>query len=1614
MKNLYLSIFLILLFIFQSCIFKNQPPIIENMSPSDTTITSDTVNFNWIAKDPEGGVLYYNFFLNSNDNTIKKSLELASNSLKIEGLDDGDYEWIIQAFDTSGNKSEKKAYFKVAVPNNSPTKSFLIYPENNNNSVNPYNLTFKWNKSIDFDGDYVFYNLYLSDSTPLTTPIATNLNTTEYTIKKLELNTTYYWMVETYDSNGASEISNIWSFKTVDNTPPIVDFPKKEYVIKENETFELDLSNYISDMEDTYFEYQIITNNGAYIEGNKYVFKPKYDIVKHPNLERKIHEQILVSDTKGNSTGYLNLKIIDVNQYPNKPEVIYPLNNSIVPENIKLKWKCSDPDGDSLKYDIFLRDDSNDYTKIATDLTKTEFDLYLLKDTKYYLKIVAKDSYGGIIVNDEITFKTKKSENTLEWKIDIPNILDMFVYNQKLLVISENGVYRLNTNGSEDKFISLNNLIENSIIFENLLFVPDNSGNIYVIDLETFKTVNTLSVSGNIAGITASKDYKNNKYMYVALKNGNLIVYDIDTLEIFWENSYDILPSNPPLIIENGYIVLWDNNSLLWIKPKGKIFKKIEFNQSISSLISTDESSNIYFAIGKTVYSYNKDGAKNWELSLSENIENEILYDGEYLYASSKNKIFKIDINGNLVDSYGITNVFSKTLLISESKDIYGITSNGIFKNNSETNIDSFNNVKTCSLLNDSLLYFANDNTLYSISISERNILNDKWSKFGKNINNNRNLYIRNNTPPEKPLLTYPKNQSIEVPIKIKLTWECEDLQDDVLTYSIYLGEEDNLNLIATTNATSYEVNLENNKTYYWKVVVSDGELETESDMYKFNTIPSPSELKFKVKVEGATIYSPAISEDNIIYFSTSSGNIYAYDSYGLELWKYETNGFIKSPVVLNPLNQIIVGNDNGELYIINSDGTISNSITLDGSISKPVALSGYGEIYVITDNGNIYKLSAFGNILWKKQLNGAPTTNIIVDNDDNIYFGLNNHLYSLDTNGNEIFKISFNRIISTELSMDNNENIYFATEDNKIYSINKLGKIEFEKTMQENISKTILIAEDNSIVFGTQDGNLHQYYYLSDDIRSIELKDLPYSYILMDNVKYITTKNKFIVYNGSLKWNDEYRKIRYSPNIDNNGVVIFGTSDGYLYGVYGETPKLRDSPWPISLGDKKHTGNINKNITMPSNRPPLKPYNPYPQNNSEITLSNITLSWESSDPDGDTVYYDVYFGDKLTQELIAQKLTKKEYTISNLIEGTYYWYVKAYDDKGNISKSDLWVFTVKKISGENNPPLKPTLLEPANNSENIPINVNLKWSCSDPDGDTLTYDIYIEKEPILSIPKEINYTQTSYNIILEPGQTYYWKIVAKDGKGGEKSSDIYSFTTAEKVNNPPNKPQLLSPPNNATDIESDVTLVWNASDPDRDTLTYDVYLDKTQNFSSPYKSNISNTSLLVTGLELGTTYYWKVVAKDGKGGENTSNIYSFTVKDSIGPLTPKLYFKDVTVNSGEQGELIIHAQKLENVMAFVIEINYDNEKLQINEISGINLNGVLIPDINTEYIKIDLLNPGQVFNINDNDIIKIKFTAIGSPGITEVKFTSDTKFFDKDSKEIDIDISDIGIITIN
>lgn len=95
-----------------------------------------------------------------------------------------------------------------------------------------------------------------------------------------------------------------------------------------------------------------------------------------------------------------------------------------------------------------------------------------------------------------------------------------------------------------------------------------------------------------------------------------------------------------------------------------------------------------------------------------------------------------------------------------------------------------------------------------------------------------------------------------------------------------------------------------------------------------------------------------------------------------------------------------------------------------------------------------------------------------------------------------------------------------------------------------------------------------------------------------------------------------------------------------------------------------------------------------------------------------------------------------------------------------------------------NNPPGVPLLVSPDDNATNVSVGTQLSWQATvDPDGDAITYDVYLSTNSAPSILVNSGQT-TTFSPTLSTNTTYYWQVIANDGNGGTTESDVWSFTT--------------------------------------------------------------------------------------------------------------------------------------------------------------------------------------------------------------------------------------------
>lgn len=198
-----------------------------------------------------------------------------------------------------------------------------------------------------------------------------------------------------------------------------------------------------------------------------------------------------------------------------------------------------------------------------------------------------------------------------------------------------------------------------------------------------------------------------------------------------------------------------------------------------------------------------------------------------------------------------------------------------------------------------------------------------------------------------------------------------------------------------------------------------------------------------------------------------------------------------------------------------------------------------------------------------------------------------------------------------------------------------------------------------------------------------------------------------------------------------------------------------------------------------------------------------------------------------------------------------------------------------------NTAPTTPTLSYPTNNLVCISNTINFEWNAAtDAQNDAITYQLQVATDNAFTQNlNSSNATTLSKQLTLNKGKLYYWRVKATDSKNTSSSySTIYNFYTEGEgvVNHVPFAPVLVAPVLNAVQTNASVNLSWTAVDADAtDTLVYDVYFGTTSSPTAKVATAITSNSFSVN-TTTATTYYWKVVVKDGKGGATVGQVWNF------------------------------------------------------------------------------------------------------------------------------------------
>ncbi len=152
----------------------------------------------------------------------------------------------------------------------------------------------------------------------------------------------------------------------------------------------------------------------------------------------------------------------------------------------------------------------------------------------------------------------------------------------------------------------------------------------------------------------------------------------------------------------------------------------------------------------------------------------------------------------------------------------------------------------------------------------------------------------------------------------------------------------------------------------------------------------------------------------------------------------------------------------------------------------------------------------------------------------------------------------------------------------------------------------------------------------------------------------------------------------------------------------------------------------------------------------------------------------------------------------------------------------------------------------------------------------------------------------------LRPATTYRFRALGVNamGVGPAFPPEGVAFTTPA-VNRPPFIPAALFPEADAGFVQGSLQLAWRGGDPDPGSrVQYTVYLDTRNPPAAVRASGLADTTLALSGLRPGTTYYWKVAASDGRD-VSEGPVRAFTVRGAGQSVKPEAANAMITLPRG-------------------------------------------------------------------------------------------------------------------
>lgn len=707
----------------------------------------------------------------------------------------------------------------------------LISPRNGASDVPEEGVELSWKayvKGTTREATQLIFQVCFSTETPPRTIIKDNSGkdffpTNRIQIGNLKPGTTYYWQIIAKDSEGRLFESEIWSFKTKK-----IDTPKLILISPVNGASSVPIRNVT-------FSWQVETAGQKRLiydfliskseSFSDVLFKAKTNLSSF-TLDQKLDKstkyfwKVIAKAETGETFESSVSSFVTINPTPPKFLNMEPGNNSekIPVEKVRFRWDFSDEDGDELKYEFYLYEDTTEGTPLVV-LTSLGTNTLLLEQQKldygksYYWKVLAKDQDGSVTSSPIYKFNTISEEQAKveEERKRFPEIVEIDPKNDGVISRERRISWRYSQEVSKDfsvelilatdpaatpKIIPLSTETTEYVVPEDIL----RKGQTYYWKLR-FTTKDGKEHVTEWFRFSTLKPTIPTPPVPVEPKNGTEV--KPGKLVLKWSESTD----------EDGDLLVYD--VLIGTSPEQLIAVKTGIRETRLEISDLEKGKQYYWKV------ITKDHDGNKVESELVSFRTSLL--GDLVVITPKNKESNIPVKGikfEWIDESHETVTY--TLRLGKSEDKMAIVS-----------LEQKENYYILDKkLNYGTTYYWRVDRTYNGQVYKGEIYQFTTVGLPK---------------PEKMNPT-----GLNVPTKnVVLSWEYPLLEAESITFEIYIGPvpTDLKKVAENLKEPSFTIpfRLEKERTYYWKVVVRNAYgVTSESDVASFQTIPPTQPSKPK------------------------------------------------------------------------------------------------------------------------------------------------------------------------------------------------------------------------------------------------------------------------------------------------------------------------------------------------------------------------------------------------------------------------------------------------------------------------------------------------------------------------------------------------------------------------------------------------------------------------------------------------------------------------------------------------------------------------------------------------------------------------------------------------